>query len=185
MRFSILLSTFFLSLALGSPSDIDNIEKVSADEVRALDRKDFASFSKYFTQNASYNAGAGPNVYGVPAIQKLLKAVVQNVPSQSALTTTSITLLPPFDEQGDATAAEAEVYTTDTFFGTGKLAGQILTFYAKYEDKYEKTTDSANYGGWKLSQRFFVSFVSNSRVILSIWLQQLFSRAKIAKIAKI
>lgn len=162
MRFSLLLSTLFYCLAFGSPSDIDNIVKVSADEVRYLDKKDFASFSKVFTKNATYNAGEGPNVYGIPSIQKVLANIVKDVPSQSALSTTSINLLPPYDEQGSASAAEAEIYTTDTFFGRGDLSGQVLVFFAKYVDKYEKTADVATYGGWRISQRFFVSFVSTN-----------------------
>lgn len=160
MRFSFLLSTFFFCLTLGSPSDILYIEKLSADEVLYLDKKDFASFSKVFTQNATYNTGSGPNIYGIPSIQKALADVVKDLPLQSALTTTSITLLPPFDEQGAASAADAEFYTTDTFFGTGDLAGQVLTLYAKYVDKYEKTGDIARYGGWRISQRLYVLFVS-------------------------
>lgn len=93
MQLSLLLSLFFISLALGSPSDDVYIKKLVADEAQKVDTKE------------------------------------------------SITLLPPFDEQGAAGTATGVVYTTVTSIGQGDLTGQALVFFAKYNDKYVKTGD--------------------------------------------
>ena len=165
MQLLLVFFLFFFSLALGSPSDVLYIEKLSADEAQKLDNKDFDGLEKIFTKNATYNAGEGPNVYGIDNIKPLLASILPpEVISQSTITTSSITLLAPFDEQGAAGSAVGVVYVTASYIGQGDLEGQGLFFFAKYKDKYVKTGDFARYGGWRISERLFVAFVSCPKV---------------------
>lgn len=157
-----LLSLFFVSLALSSPSDVLHIKKLVAEEPQLLDAKDFAGLVNVYTKNATYNTGEGlPNIYGIASIQA---ALVVDLPpetlTQGAISTESITLLPPFDEQGAAGTATGVLYLTFSYIGQGDLAGQVLVLFAKYEDTYVKTRNSARYGGWRISKRYFVLFVS-------------------------
>lgn len=159
MQLLFVLSLFLSSLALGSPADVLYIKKLIADEAQLLDAKDFAGLTNIFTKDASYNLGFGPNVVGIDNIQTSIPRVLPlEVITQNAINTESITLLPPFDEQGAAGTASGVVYTTVSYIGQGNLTGQVYAIFAKYEDLYVKTGESARYGGWKISQRFFVSF---------------------------
>lgn len=157
----LVLSLFLFSVAFGSPADVLYIEKLVADEAQLLDAKDFDGLANIFTKNAIYNPGAGPNINGIDNIQAALSAILPpEVITQDAINTESITLLPPFNEQGAAGTASGVVYTTVSNIGQGDLTGQVYAIFAKYEDKYVKTGESARYGGWKISQRFFVPIVS-------------------------
>lgn len=166
MQLLFLLSLFFFSLALGSPSDVLYIEKLVADEARLVDAKKFDGLVNIFTKNATYNAGSpAPNVYGIADIQTTLSNIVPpETITQNAVSTESITLLPPFDEQGAAGTASGVIYITVSYIGQGNLTGQALVFFAKYEDKYVKTADFVPYGGWRISERFFIEFVSCPKV---------------------
>ena len=165
MQLLLVLSLFLFSVAFGSPADVLYIEKLIADEAQLLDAKDFAGLVNIFTKNAAYNRGAGPNVYGINNIQATLSPILPpEVITQNAVNTESITLLPPFNEQGAAGTASGVVYTTISNIGQGNLTGQVYVNFAKYEDKYVKTGESARYGGWKISQRFLVPFVSCPKV---------------------
>lgn len=155
------ISLCFFSLALGSPADVLYLEKLVADEAQSLDAKDFAELTNIFTKNATYNSEILPTVYGIDNIQTLLSGFFPpEIISQNAINTESFTLLPPFNEQGAAGTASGVLYTTVSFIGQGNLAGQVYASFAKYKDKYVKTGESARYGGWKIYERVFVSFVS-------------------------
>ncbi|MCJ1271183.1 hypothetical protein MMC22_011082 [Lobaria immixta] len=159
MQLLFLLPLFVFSLALCSPSDVLYIKKLSADEAQLLDVKDFAGLVNIFTTNVTYNPGGGPNVYGIDSVRALFATVFpQGVISQNTISTETITLSPPFDEQGAAGTATGVVYTTTTYVGQGDLAGQALVFFAKYVDKYTKTGNFASHGGWRISERIFVGF---------------------------
>lgn len=161
-----LLFLFFFSYALGSPSDVIYMKKLVANEGQLIDVKDFAGFVNIFTRNASYDSEVTPPVYGIDAIQAALsKFFPAGTISQNAVNTESITLLSPFDEQGAANTATGVIYTTSTKIGQNELAGQALTVFGKYEDKYVKTKDLARYGGWRISERQFIQFVSSSKLI--------------------
>ena len=161
MQFLLIFSLFLFSFALGSPSDVLYIKKLSTDEPQKLSNKDFDGLENIFTKNATYNAGIPPNVYGVDEIKAILATILPpEVITQSAITTQSITLLPPFDEQGAAGTATGVVYVTTSYIGQGDLEGQGLFYFARYEDKYVKTGDFARYGGWRISERLYFSFVS-------------------------
>lgn len=166
MQLIFLFSIFLFSLALGSPSDVLYIEKLVADESQLLDVKDFAGLVNIFTRNATYSSGpSAATVYGIGSIQAVLAEIL---PPESlthgAISTESITLKPPFDEQGAAGTATGVVYAVVTYIGQGDLAGQGLTFFAKYVDKYVKTADLTYHGGWRISSRFFIPFVSCPKV---------------------
>lgn len=168
MQLSLLVSLFFFSLALGTADDILSIEKLVADAVQLLDTKDFAGLGNIYTTDALYNAGPpSPNISGIDKIKATLAQIVPpGVITQSTASTISITLSPPsppYGKQRVVAKATGVVYTSATYIGQGKLAGQALTFLAKYEDKYVQTGDRASYGGWRISQRFFIPFVSLSR----------------------
>ncbi|MCJ1462889.1 hypothetical protein MMC07_001493 [Pseudocyphellaria aurata] len=169
MHLSLLLSLFFVPLSLESPSDDLYIKKLTADEAQTLDAQNFPKLADFFIKNATYNAGIGPTVYGIDSIKAVLAThLPPEVITQNNISTESITLLPPFDEQGAASTAIGVVYTTAAYIGQGNLTGQALIFFAKYEDKYVKTGDFAHHGGWKISERFFVPFgnpVGNPEVL--------------------
>lgn len=158
----LLLLFLSFSLAFGSTADVLYIEKLVADQGQLLDTKNFAGLANIFTPNATYNPGGDPtsNVYGIDNIKATLARIVGSTITHGAVTTESITLEPFFDEQGSANAAVGVIYIIFTYVGQGKLAGQALSIYAKYEDTYVKTGDRNLYGGWRISKRFFVPFVS-------------------------
>ena len=162
MQLLFLLALSFVCLTLGIPADILYIQKLVADEGQLLDAKNFAGLVDIFTKNASYNPGSPePTVNGIGSIQATLAAILPpEVITHNAINTESITLSPPFDELGAAGTASGVVYATVSYIGQGDLAGQALIFLAKYEDKYVKTGDFALHGGWRISQRFFIEFVS-------------------------
>ncbi|MCJ1269802.1 hypothetical protein MMC22_009695 [Lobaria immixta] len=159
MQLLLVFSLFFFSLTLSSPSDVLYIEKLVADKVQAFDAKNFIELANIFTKNATVVISAGPKASGIDAIQALLASIyLPEVITHSATSTFSITLLPPFDEQGAAGTATGMVYATFNYIGQGNLTGQALTFFAKYEDNYVKTDDFVRHGGWRNSQSFFVIF---------------------------
>ena len=165
MQLLLVLSLFFFSLAFGSPADVLYIEKLIADEGQLLDTKDWAGLANIFTKNVTYSPGAGLKFNGIDNLQAALsRNLPQEIITQNAVNTKSITLLPPFDEQGAAGTASGVVYLTFSVIGQGDLAGQVRASFGKYQDLYVKTGESARYGGWKISQRFFVSFVSCLKV---------------------
>lgn len=159
MQFLLFISLFFFSLALGSPADVHYLEQLVEDEAQLFDAKDFAGFANLFTKNATYNPDT-TNVYGMNNIEKILSRVfLSEVISQSAVKTKSFALLPTFNGQGAAGTATGTVYTTVSFIGQGNLTGQVYTVFAEHNDMYVKTEQFARYGGWKISERFFVEFV--------------------------
>lgn len=162
MQLLLLFSLFLFSLALGSPSDVLYIEKLIADEAQFLDAKDFAGFVNIFTKNATYNAGGSlPNVYGIDNIEAQFSSLLgQEIITQNSINAESIKLLPPFDEQGAAGTATGVISTTAVNF----VAGEVQILFAKYQDKYVKTGDFSRYGGWRISERFFIVIVSFSNV---------------------
>ncbi|MCJ1429772.1 hypothetical protein MMC29_007687, partial [Sticta canariensis] len=119
----------------------------------------FAGLVNIFTKNATLNAGTPENVYGIEVIQATLAALLlpTNI-TQFAITTQSYELLPPFDEQGAAGTAIGVVYTTAALIGQGNFSGQAVIGFARFEDKYVKTSDFALYGGWRISERIFILF---------------------------
>lgn len=100
MQLLFLLSLFFFSLALGSPSDVLYIEKLDADSAQLLDVKNFDGFVNIYTKNVTFNTGSPlPNDYGINNIQKAFANLLPpEFITQNTISTESITLLPPFDE---------------------------------------------------------------------------------------
>ncbi|MCJ1462890.1 hypothetical protein MMC07_001494 [Pseudocyphellaria aurata] len=171
MQLSLLLTLFLVPLTLGSPSDVLYIEKLTVDEGQILDAKDDSKLADIFTKNVTYNYGRPPNLYGVDSVINILaKLIPPETITQDAVTTQSITLLPPFDEQGAAGTAAGVVYTTVSYIGQGNLTGQALIIFGKYEDKYIKTGGYSRYGGWRISERLFRSIgkpVGNPEILPS------------------
>lgn len=165
MQLFILFLFYLFSLTLSSPSDVLYIEKLVADKVQALDAKNFGELANIFTKDASVVISIGPKASGIEAVQALLASLyLPEVITFSPVSTYSITLLPPFDEQGAAGTATGVVYTSISYIGQGNLTGQALTVFAKYEDKYIKTGDFAHHGGWRNNETFFASIVSCPRL---------------------
>ncbi|MCJ1429665.1 hypothetical protein MMC29_007580 [Sticta canariensis] len=141
--------------------------KLNADVAQASDNKAFSEFENFFTQNITYNIGVvgEPNVYGLDNLKaRLTELLPPGSITQQAVNTQSITLLSPFDEQGDAGTATSVVYSVITFIGQGDLAGQARIGFGKFNTKYVKAGDFARYGGWRISERFFIFFVSFPKV---------------------
>lgn len=170
MQLLLLLSFVFFSLTLCSPADVLYIKKLIADESQLLDSKDFAGLVDIFTTNATYNAGPpSPDANGIDNIQATLaKILPKEIVTQISTSTESITLLPPFDEQGAAGTATGVVYYSAVEFGTGDSAGKTEIILAKYVDKYVKTGRRARYGGWRISERrsFIFGNPIGDRIIL-------------------
>ena len=165
MQLLLLLSQFLISVALGSESDVLYIEKLNVDNAQLLDAKDFAGLAYTFTKNATYRSGDGTNNHGIDSIQAAVNgSFPPELITQRAINTQSITLLPPFDEQGAAGTATGVVYTAITYIGQGDLAGQALVYFGKFDDEYLKTENYARYGGWRISDRFITLFVCCPKV---------------------
>lgn len=155
-----LLSLLFYSQAsFGTPvkyggqeqldiSDIDWIEKLTADYSIALDTLNFAAVSNIFSPNATLDF-KNPNIpiaKGLDAIQKTLAKLAP--PGTISLhTVDSWSISFSSDDY-----ASGSTYTIATYFGKDKLAGQILTFYGVFYDTFIKT-DKAGYGGWRFNTR--------------------------------
>lgn len=144
---------FYSQVSFGTPvkyeiSDIDWIEKLTADYSIILDTLNFAAVSNIFTSNATldFKNPSIPIVKGPDAIQKiLLKLAPPGTISQHTVDSWSIS----FSSDDHASGS---TYTIATYFGKDKLAGQILTFYGIFYDTFVKT-EKAGYGGWRFNTR--------------------------------
>lgn len=168
MRFHLLLLAVLISFIpfitpfLTSSSDILHIQKLTADYSINIDMKNFKHLDVEFTANATFDPGSGVFATGLPAIKTTLAAILANNVTQSSITTSSISLLPPFDDaKGGATRASAIQYVIGTFLGTDPAdAGKAFTLYGVFKDKFVKTEDVGDYGGWRFSQRVLQVLVS-------------------------
>ncbi|MCJ1265763.1 hypothetical protein MMC22_005643 [Lobaria immixta] len=80
-----------------------------------------------FTQKITSNVNRELTVSRVDALQAaFVNTFVPELIPQNAISTETITLLPPFDEQGAAGLATRILYFTTTTIGRGDLAGQAL-----------------------------------------------------------
>ncbi|MCJ1346776.1 hypothetical protein MMC31_004994 [Peltigera leucophlebia] len=154
--FIFLLSLLFCSQeSFGTPiiSDVDWIEKLTADYSIALDTLNFAAISNIFSPNATldFQNPKIPIVKGPDAIEKILaKLAPPGTISQHTVDSWSISF-------SNNEHASGTTYTISTYFGKDKLAGQILTFYGLFYDTFIKT-DKAGYGGWRFNTRV-LSFI--------------------------
>lgn len=142
-------------------SDIDWIEKLTADYSIALDTLNFAAVSNIFLPNATldFNNPSIPIVKGPDAIQKVL-AILAPPGTISLHTVDSWSISLSSDDH-----ASGSTYTIATYFGKDNLAGQILTFYGVFYDTFTKT-DEAGYGGWRFNTRVLEFTVSTLCVYL-------------------
>lgn len=143
-------------------SDIDWIEKLTADYSIALDTLNFAAVSNIFLPNATLDF-QNPNipiVKGPDAIEEILaKLAPPGTVSQHTVDSWSISF-------SNVDQARGSTYTIATYFGQDKLAGQILTFYGAFYDTFIKT-DKPEYGGWRINTRVLGFIVSASVYSLS------------------
>lgn len=164
-----LLSHFALLFLLsapsfGSPDDYQNIERVASQYSVLLDTLNFSALDTVFTSNATFNFNNPkvPLLHGIAAIEKTLAALAPpGTVSQHTVDTHIIDLFGKTDG-GAAQTAQALSYTVATYFGTGNLTGQVLTYYGKFDDTLVKTSLPGS-GGWRIDHRelgFFVSFKS-------------------------
>lgn len=161
MRLQLLLislaSIFILSH--GSPEDVNNIHKVNNDFAVFFDNKRYSSILPLFTANATFSiftkTRGNFTIQGSKEVVRIISAFTTYT-TQISLTTQSYTLLPPFDSLGGAGEATSESAFNPAVFDNDKAQ----FFYAKLVDKYVKTPDFAQYGGWKIEQRSFTLLVS-------------------------
>lgn len=167
--FILLLSLLFCSQAsFGTPiegagqeqldiSDVDWIEKLTADYSLALDTLNFAAVSNIFLPNATldFKNPKLPILRGPDAIEKTL-AILAPPGTISQHTVDSWSISFAGDEHASGTT-----YTIATYFGKGKLAGQVLTFYGVFYDTFIRT-DKTGYGGWRINTRVVGFIVSDS-----------------------
>lgn len=154
----------FSSPSLCSPDDYQNIEKVAAQYSILIDRLNFAALDTVFTSNATFNFHNPkvPLLHGIEAIERTLAALAPpGTVSQHTVSTHSISLSGSDrkTDGGAASTAQALSYTVATYFGTGNLTGQILTYYGKFDDTLVKTSLPGN-GGWRIDTRDLGFFVS-------------------------
>lgn len=158
MRFHLfpltLTSFLFFTSSLASSSDILYIQKLTADFAITLDTKNFTNYDVQFIPTATYDPGNGEITTGISGIKELLALVVGNVTTHTSLTTQSISVGPP------AGTASATTYAIVSNLGQGADEGKAFTVYGIFKDKYVKTDDFANYGGWKYSASVFRGIVS-------------------------
>lgn len=173
--FILLLPLLFCSQAsVGSPikregqehpdiSDVDWIEKLTADYSIALDTLNFAAISNIFSPNATldFKNPQIPILKGPDAIEKTLaKLAPPGTISQHTVDSWSISFAS--DEHASGTT-----YTVATYFGKDKLAGQVLTFFGVFYDTFIKT-DKAGYNGWRINTRVVQFIVSASAYLLLV-----------------
>jgi ketosteroid isomerase-like protein len=156
MLFHILFTSLFLALLAfadqspANPSDILSIQHTIAQYPIAIDSKDFSKLSAVFTEDAFANYSiAAPLMYGLPAIESTLQAVLVNQTTQHSLTTQSIDVL-------NNTHAEATTYVIATQFGKAGTIyqGQLVVVYAYYSDELRVDHDT-----WKIYNRQVVFMV--------------------------
>ena len=164
MRFQILsfagLTTFlhFITPSLTASSDILNIQKLTADYSVDVDTKNFNGLDSKFTANATLDPGKGVFSTGLPDIKAALAAVLADNLTLSSITTSSISL--PFDIRGPSKASAIQ-YVIGTFLGKDPVdEGKAFFLYGVFKDKFVKTRDYGNYGGWKFSERALQILVS-------------------------
>ena len=165
MRLSIVLSTFFIYLALGSPSDILHIEKNLAEGFLFLDTKDFSSYGYFFTKNATYDVGNGTTLVGLDDIESGLADIVKNYLTLSAVFLPVIRLEEPFDQQGGAFTAHSVSYSSTTSFGDPNRPKNsshpgYSTILGRSVDEFVKTNDRSRFDGWRINKRVFSDIVS-------------------------
>ncbi len=135
-------------------SDVDQIEKLTADYSISLDKLDFSALSAIFTPNATYdlNNPKIPFLRGIETIKTTLaKLAPPGTISQHAVGTWSI------DFSSDKTASGV-TYSTATYFGKDKLDGEVLTIYGYIRDTFIKTSQPGH-GGWRINTRVLEYFV--------------------------
>lgn len=133
--------------------------------LRVITTSDVKDFVNLFTQNVTYNVNGELTISRADALQAAsVNTFVPELIHQHAISTESITLLPPFDGESAARSATGVLYFTTTTIGRGDLAGQALTAFVKFEDKYVKTGIFARYGGWRINARNNIAIVSSSKV---------------------
>lgn len=143
----------FSSPSFGSPDDYQNIANVGAKYSYEIDDLNFDALDTVFTSNATFNFHNPkvPILHGIQAIKKTLAALAPpGTVSQHTVSTHSISL--SGSDRGAASTAQARSYTVATYFGTGNLTGQILTYYGKFDDTFVKTSLPGN-GGWRIDNR--------------------------------
>ena len=163
-NFFLAVLTSVLSLitpSLTSPSDVVHIQKLTADFSINIDTKNFKDLDDEFIANATLDTGT-EIVKGLPAIKTALVAILAKNVTQSSITTSSINLLPPFDNQGSASTASAIQYVIGTFIGIDADSGKAFTLYGVFFDKFVKTEAIGDYGGWRFSERVL-------RLLVSFW----------------
>lgn len=153
----------FVPSCLTSPQDVLYIQKLTADYSVNFDTKNFQDLDVEFTANATLDPGNGVFSQGLPAIKARLAEIVGTNVTQSSITTSSITLLPPFDSAlGGAGRASAIQYVIGVFIGQGADAGKAFTLYGLFKDQFVKTDLIGDYGGWRFSERVLQLLVSVS-----------------------
>ncbi|MCJ1470567.1 hypothetical protein MMC07_009213 [Pseudocyphellaria aurata] len=164
LLFHLSLLLFCSSLSFGSPDDYQNIEKVASQYSIIIDKLDFSALDTVFASNATFNFNNPkvPLLHGIEAIEKTLAALAPpGTVSQHTVSTHSIDLFGANGKTdgGGASTARALSYTVATYFGTGNLTGQVLTYYGKFDDTLVKTSLPEN-GGWRIDTRTLGFFVS-------------------------
>lgn len=164
-----LLFQFFLlfvlaSPSLGSPDDYQNIQNVGAQYCILIDKLNWSALDTVFTSNATFDFSNPkvPLLHGIQAIEKTLAALAPpGTVSQHTVSTQHITLSGSDRKTDGATAytAQALSYTIATYFGTGNLTGQILTFYGEFDDTFVKTSLPGS-DGWRVDTRVLRFLVS-------------------------
>lgn len=163
LLFQFFLLFVFSSPSLSSPNDYQYIENVGSQYSILIDKLNWSALDTVFTSNATFDFSL-PNIpvlHGLPAIEKTLAALAPpGTVSQHTVSTLSISLSGSDrkNESAGVYRAEALSYTVATYFGTGNLTGQILTFYGKFDDKFVKTSLPGN-GGWRIDDRVLSLFV--------------------------
>lgn len=156
--FLIFLASIFI-LSHGSPEDVNNIYKVNNDFAVFFDDKRYSNILPLFTANATFNIFTKTlgnfTIQGGEEVVRIISNFTTYT-TQISLTTQSYTLLPPFDSLGGAGEATSVSAFNPAVFANDKAQ----FFYAKLVDKYVKTPDFAQYGGWKIEQRSFILLVS-------------------------
>lgn len=163
MRFQLLLislaSLFILSF--GNPEDVLNIQKLNNDFAVLFDSNRKSEIVTLFTTNLTYNiftkTRGNFTIRGGKEFNRLISNITAAT-TQISVSTQSYTLQPPFDALGGASRATGYSNFNAILFKDNKTQ----FFDAVNKDKYVKTADFTQYGGWKIDQRDYTSVVSHN-----------------------
>lgn len=129
-----LLITWVSAGYRSNPRDEISIRNTLSVYAISVDSKQYTALANVFTSNfvGNFSLG-GPNLRGLAATERVLASTLNGLVSQHKISTTVVNITSNL-------TANSTCYFEATFFGQGKLLGQIATAYGTYLDVWRRNT---------------------------------------------